>query len=327
MQNEDKNPLVPVNMEVPAEAGIGRIRRWMLRILGMIWLIAGLLQMQPTMFTVDTVTNVMQPTLAGDPAWLSALEHAVIGWVTPGIAWFNFGFAAIQILIAVAILMERPWTVRLGLWLSVGWGVCVWFFGEGLGGVLTGSASMLGGGPGAVILYVWLAVVLLLPQDRWRVDGRRSLVGDGVVILWFWAALQQAIPGYWTRLGLSSVFQNNASMQPHGFAALLYPMVAFTAHFPVLCNAVFVAVPLAVAWFTYARRRWAFWLGWGYLAFVWVFGEGFGMVLTPGMATDLNSAPLWALLMLPGWWAAARAPARVAAPRIRRAVMAARWTR
>jgi hypothetical protein len=41
----------------------------------------------------------------------------------------------------------------------------VWWFGEGLGGVLNGGASPVNGGPGAVILYALLAV-LLWPADR-----------------------------------------------------------------------------------------------------------------------------------------------------------------
>jgi hypothetical protein len=42
------------------------------------------------------------------------------------------------------------------------WSVAVWWFGAGLGGVLTGGANPLTGAPGAVILYA-LAAVLLWP--------------------------------------------------------------------------------------------------------------------------------------------------------------------
>ena len=41
----------------------------------------------------------------------------------------------------------------------------MWWFGEGLGGVLSGAASPLNGAPGAVIIYALLAV-LLWPADR-----------------------------------------------------------------------------------------------------------------------------------------------------------------
>jgi hypothetical protein len=47
-------------------------------------------------------------------------------------------------------------------------------------------------------------------------------------------------------------------------------------------------------------------------AFIWVFGEAFGQILTGG-ATDPNSAPLLALLALAYW------PSAPAAPQARRA--------
>ncbi|HEX8730877.1 MAG TPA: hypothetical protein VF725_02350, partial [Ktedonobacterales bacterium] len=35
--------------------------------------------------------------------------------------------------------------------------------------------------------------------------------------------------------------------------------------------------------------------------FLWVVFQGIGMVFS-GMATDPNTPPLWALLLLPGWF-------------------------
>jgi hypothetical protein len=58
----------------------------------------------------------------------------------------------------------RP-TVKLALGASVAWALGVWWFGEGLGGVLAGTASPVNGAPGAVLLYALLAV-LLWPADR-----------------------------------------------------------------------------------------------------------------------------------------------------------------
>src|SRR6201999_1959464 len=48
---------------------------------------------------------------------------------------------------------------------SILWSLGVWWFGEGLGGVLNGAASPLNGAPGAVIIYALLAV-LLWPAER-----------------------------------------------------------------------------------------------------------------------------------------------------------------
>ena len=75
----------------------------------------------------------------------------------------NTIFATIQLLIGLGIAF-RP-TVRVALAASIAWSLGVWWFGEGLGGVLNGGASPLNGAPGAVIIYALLAV-LLWPADR-----------------------------------------------------------------------------------------------------------------------------------------------------------------
>ena len=58
----------------------------------------------------------------------------------------------------------RP-TVKPALAASVAWALAVWWLGEGLGGLLAGTASPVNGAPGAVLLYALLAV-LLWPADR-----------------------------------------------------------------------------------------------------------------------------------------------------------------
>ena len=75
----------------------------------------------------------------------------------------NAVFATIQVLLGIGIAW-RP-TVRVALAASVAWSLGVWWFGEGLGMVLTGDVSPVNGAPGAVILYALLAV-LLWPADR-----------------------------------------------------------------------------------------------------------------------------------------------------------------
>jgi hypothetical protein len=67
-------------------------------------------------------------------------------------------FAGVQFVIAFGIAWRR--TCRPALALSIAWAVLVWWFGEGLGGVFTGAATPLGGGPGAVLFYAVLAVLL-----------------------------------------------------------------------------------------------------------------------------------------------------------------------
>ncbi len=67
-------------------------------------------------------------------------------------------FAAIQLLIGLGIAW-RP-TIKIALGASIAWSLAVWWLGEGLGGLLNGTASPANGAPGAVILYALLAVLL-----------------------------------------------------------------------------------------------------------------------------------------------------------------------
>ena len=50
----------------------------------------------------------------------------------------------------------RP-TVRLALAASIAWSLAVWWLGEGLGGILAGTASPVNGAPGPVLFYAILA--------------------------------------------------------------------------------------------------------------------------------------------------------------------------
>jgi hypothetical protein len=77
-------------------------------------------------------------------------------------AAFNAVFASTQLLIAAGVFFRR--TVKPALALSIVWALFVWWFGESLGGILTGSTP-LAGVPGAVLLYALMAV-LLWPTAR-----------------------------------------------------------------------------------------------------------------------------------------------------------------
>ena len=78
------------------------------------------------------------------------------------IAAYNAVFATIQLLIAAGFFVRR--TLKPALAASIVWALFVWWFGESLGGILTGS-SPLAGLPGGVVLYALIAV-LLWPTPR-----------------------------------------------------------------------------------------------------------------------------------------------------------------
>ncbi len=74
----------------------------------------------------------------------------------------NTIFASIQFLIAFGIVYKR--TCKPALALSIVWSIGVWWFGEAAGEIFQGGATPFGGGPGGVLFYAVLAV-LLWPSD------------------------------------------------------------------------------------------------------------------------------------------------------------------
>ena len=282
-------------------------RRVLQLVLAAIWLLDGLLQYQSFMYT-GAFGQMLGGTAAGNPgvvadpiSWNAALvaNHLVL---------LNTAFATIQLLLGLGIAY-RP-TVRLALAASIAWSLGVWWFGEGLGGVLSGGASPVNGGPGAVILYALLAV-LLWPADRPGVTApfvaARAVGAPVARLLWLtlWGSLAyfaltpanrapQALhdmivgmtggePGWVTGL------ENHAAalLDHQGLAASIVLAVALI----VIAAGAFLPPPLA---------RGALILALVVAAFIWVFGQAFGQILTGG-ATDPNSAPLLALLALAYW--------------------------
>ena len=132
-------------------------RRCLQTALGILWLLDGLLQLQPFMYSAG-FPAVLRANAAGQAGWL----HASLIWganLAQGhLTLFDTAFATIQVLIGLSLLY-RP-TVRLAILVSCGWAVVVWWFGEAFGMLLMTMAAPLTGAPGAVILYALIGLVV-----------------------------------------------------------------------------------------------------------------------------------------------------------------------
>ena len=153
------------------------------------------------------VTAPGNPAIIADPiTWSARLIEA-----HP--TWSNAAFASVQLFLALGIAW-RP-TVKLALAASVAWSLGVWWLGEGLGGVLNGTADPVTGAPGAVILYALLAV-LLWPTDRAGPFEAARPFGAGPARL-AWLALWGSF-GYFAVQGANRAAQGLHSMMS-GMAA------------------------------------------------------------------------------------------------------------
>ena len=109
-------------------------RRWLQLGLAAIWVFDGLLQCQTYMFTKDFATQILAPTADGNPGWIAASIHWSADIVAADPVLTNAAFATLQLAIGLAIAWRR--SLKVGLAVSIVWSLLVWWFGEGLGGLL-----------------------------------------------------------------------------------------------------------------------------------------------------------------------------------------------
>jgi hypothetical protein len=292
-----------------ASAGAARAhspdtRRALQLILAGIWLLDGVLQYQPFMFS-KAFGQMLGSTAAGNPGvvarpitWdASLVEHHLVA--------LNAIFATIQLLLGLGIAF-RP-TVKIGLAASVAWSLAVWWLGEGLGGVLNGTASPLNGAPGAVILYGLLAV-LLWPADRQAPFIAARAVGIRTarvlwLVLWLSLAWFTLLPANRAPGAVSQMIASMASGEPGWVAAIDRNAAALVGHQGLAASIVLAVALVIIAAGVYLPRpaaRATLVLALVVAAVLWVVAEAFGGILAGG-ATDPNSGPLLALLAAAYW--------------------------
>lgn len=290
-------------------------RRWLQLALAAVWLLDAELQYQAFMFT-KAFGQMLAATAPGNPAFIAGpiTWSARIIESHPGPV--NATFATIQLLLGLGIIW-RP-AVRVALAASVVWSVAVWWLGEGLGGVLTGTASPLTGAPGAVILYALLAVLLwpARPAAEAPFEAARAVGARGARLLWvvLWGSLAWFAvgpPAARTARGLHDTLSGTASGEPSWLSAI-DAAARTVADYGLAASAVLAAVLAVIAAGIYAPRpaaRVIVVLAIATAAVIWVVGEDLGDVFT-GSATDPNSGPLLVLLAVAYWPKAS--PGRVA---------------
>ena len=319
-------------------------RRALQLALGALWLLDGMLQFQPSMFGRG-FPRMLAGSAHGNPAVVARPITWSAGIIGHHVVALNALFAAIQLLLGLGIAW-RP-AVKFALAGSVAWSLAVWWLGEGLGGVLAGTASLVNGAPGAVLLYALLAV-LLWPADRPPADrppadrpladppadrsladrplADRSLadchpaapftaaraVGRPVaqaswLVVWLVLAALALLPA---SRPIGRTIADSTPGEPAWLSGLdAHLASALTAH-GLLASVALAVVLIVVASGTFLPRRPAraiIVLAVALAAALWL-AQGLGGILT-GSATDPDTGPLLALLAL-AFWPLAPSPGR-----------------
>jgi hypothetical protein len=283
-------------------------------VLGAFWLIDAALQYQPFMFGKQFASTYITANASGQPEPINWLITTVGHFVSPNVGVWNALFATIQLLIGVGLLF--PPTVRPALVTSFFWVFGVWLFGEGLGGLLTGTASALSGTPGSVFMY---GVIGLMAWPRLRsTDNEENSKSDGIassaashgiggpltpLLAWsgFWllSAVLFLFPANRAANSVSSAITGMAGGEPSWYARALtdvgngFGSAGATQTWVLALLSVVIALgPLLV------RCYEPFLAAGAVLSLLfWLTAQGLGGVLT-GSGTDPNTGPLIIVLAL-----------------------------
>jgi hypothetical protein len=273
-----------------------------------VWLLDAVLQLQPSMFTRGSngLSGMFAGVAGGNPGWVSR----TITWNASNVyhqpVLANSVFAGVQFFIAFGIIGRR--TCKPALALSIAWAAGVWWFGEGAGLIFRGGATPFGGGPGGVLFYAVLAVLLWPSEgsDRPFVAARTVGVTNAKAI---WAAL-------WGILAVLSVVGDGRSPQalralvagvddrePGWLARVDRATESLFVHQGTTMAVLLAVVCLVVAVGVYLPPRVTqvtLVVGIVVFALVWVAVQDVGGILAGG-ATDPNSGLLIILLALTYW--------------------------
>jgi hypothetical protein len=281
------------------------------RILGVLWLVDGILQVQPQMFTANMINSVLVPTLSDQPAPVAASLHAITLLIAQHLVFFNLLIAIVQAEIGI-FLIAGLW-VRGTIILSCVWALIVWYGGEGMNMLLTGQASVLTGAPGAVLLYPLVGLLIYPRRAQPSGEGEDGLIRRAhfrrvLAGFWIFAALLQVQPFWWQHGQLAGAVDDMTGMVGKLNAILLDPilvplsrlMVPLEAPLNVALILLFLGLGLGLALVRTGRVRPLLVCSLALSLLIWWLAQGFGMLFT-GQATDFNSGLLIIFMTLACW--------------------------
>ncbi len=276
------------------------------QILGVLWIIDGLFQLQPQMFTMNMVNKVLNPISDGQPALIASNLQWIVDVISKNLIAANIIIALVQIALG-ALLLSGRW-VRGTVLVSLFWALLVWYGGEGMSLLLTGQGSALTGAPGAVLLYPLIGLLVyprkddldqgLLPQSafRWVLAG-----------FWFLSALLQLQPYWWQSGQISGAIGgmvgmgggNNFIVDPI-LRALSTATTGIEIPLNILLIVIFLTLAIALVVVKEKQIRHALIVSLIVSVLLWYTTQALGGIFT-GMATDFNSGLLLVVMALACW--------------------------
>ena len=282
-------------------------RKHLGQLLGLFWLIDGVLQLQPRMFTMDMVNSVMVPTIQSQPSFIAANLQLIIQITVQHLILVNLTIALVQILLGLSLLFLSERDVKAAILVSIVWAFVVWYGGEGMSMLLTGQGSALTGAPGAVLLYPLVGLVVYPRNNDTGIVLSRLHLRWILAGFWVFSALLQLQPYWWQAGQISGQIGNMVGQG--GFNSFLVDPVlqwlsTMTSSIEIPLNIVLLVAFLALGSALFVVKnehvRPVLVVSIVVSLVLWYGAQGFGMIFT-GMATDFNSGLLLVLMALACW--------------------------
>ncbi len=282
-------------------------RRKIQIVIGAFWFLDGCLQLQPKMFTSKFITQVVQPAQVGQPFYIYDPIHFGIKLFLTHPAVFNSLIVLVQMTIGLLILYKP--SAKVGLWLSVAYGLFVWVMGEAAAGMFSGHSSLIVGLPGAALLYslISLGVLSKGQDDQKPADSWLAFIW---ALVWSVGAMFELLPAQNSMSMLKSMITANVSGAPRWLAYVDKHAASLLNHFGAstsmnmggssgyLYILVLALVMLAIGLGVFLGKNLrlaTILLGIILSLIFWVVGQSLGDYYT-GVMTDLQTAPLIILL-------------------------------
>jgi len=304
------------------------VARRMLRItFGLLWVVDGILQAQGSM-PLGLPGTVLTPAASTSPGWVQHIvnvgatiwsDHPVSA--AAATVWIQVGIGAFL------LVAPRGYWSRAAGAVSVGWGLVVWMFGEGFGGIFGHGSSWLFGSPGAVLFYVVAGALLALRDNSWETTKLGNGLLRGIGLFFIGMGILQAWPGrgFWSGQADPTATPGTLAVMVRQMAQISQPPLlsswvrsfgSFDASHGRAVNlfAVLFLVGIGTCFVSGNRRLLRVGIVAGAVVCLadWIFVQDFGFL--GGVGTDPNSMIPMAALFFGGYLAVVRLPVRAEAP-------------
>ena len=256
--------------------------------LGFLWVIDGVLQLQPEM-SFGFVSFVINPAVSQSPSFIGqVLRPAIELWLSHPVFLDAISGVA-QIFIGMGILIYRQGKrLRIFLWISLLWSLYLWILGEAFGGIFIKGASYLTGFPGSALIYAVISILLISYSDTGALKRDIAAFMAGLFTI---STVLQAIPqyGFWKAENLFNIPSSLViNQQPLILSEWLRAISLSFYYHDMVWNLAFVVAMAATAILWIIRPKISALLTIIFSLFVWFVGQDFGVL--GGYGTDPNTA-------------------------------------